>query len=52
MDVLFDVEQGIYARASAAVAAEMAINVFCLAGGPFLIVWFWRQRERLLPSRG
>jgi hypothetical protein len=52
MDVLFDVERGIYTRASAAVAAEVTINVFCLGVGPFLIVWFWRQRERLLPSRG
>jgi len=47
LDVLFDVEQGIYLRPSGAMAAEVVINVFCLAVGPFCLVWFWRYRDRL-----
>ncbi len=42
MDVLFDVEQGVYAEGSAAVAAEIVINAYCLTVGPILIAWFWR----------
>jgi len=44
LDVLFDVEQGLYATASAAMAVETVINVFCLTAGPFLLAWFWRYR--------
>jgi hypothetical protein len=47
LDVTFDVEQGLYSPMSAAVASEIAINVFCLVVGPWLIVWFWRRRGEL-----
>ena len=44
IDVTFDVEQGMYAQWSAAVAVEIAINVYCLVVGPFLMLWFWKNR--------
>ncbi len=47
LDVLFDVEQGVYAAASGAMAVEVLINVYCLTAGPFLIAWFWRSRDEL-----
>ena len=47
MDVLFDVEQGLYGTRSPAMAVEAVINVFCLTAGPFFVVWFWRYRDRL-----
>jgi hypothetical protein len=47
LDVLFDLEQGVYATRSGATAVEAVINVYCLAVGPSLIVWFWRSRDRL-----
>ncbi|HUE29818.1 MAG TPA: hypothetical protein VMR79_03035 [Verrucomicrobiae bacterium] len=47
LDVLFNLEQGLYARPSAAMAVEAVINLFCLTAGPFLVVYFWRQRDRL-----
>jgi len=47
LDVLFNVEQGLYAAASGAMAVETIINVFCLAAGPFFLVYFWRYRDRL-----
>jgi hypothetical protein len=49
MDVLFDLEHGVYARPSGAMAVEVVINVFCLSVGPFLMLWFWRGRDRLAP---
>jgi hypothetical protein len=51
LDVLFDVEQRLYARASAAMAVEAVINVYCLTVGPFLMRWFWRRRRTLDPPR-
>ena len=51
LDVLFDVEQGLYARGSAAMRVETVINVWCLAVGPFLMRWFWRHRRTLDPPR-
>ena len=47
LDVLFDVEQGLYVAPSGAMAVETIINVFCLAAGPFFLVYFWRYRDRL-----
>jgi len=47
LDVLFNVEQGLYATPSGAMAVEMVINVFCHTTGPFLLVYFWRYRDRL-----
>ncbi len=46
MDVLFNLEHGLYARPSGAMAVETVINVFCVVVGPFLLVYFWRQRQR------
>jgi hypothetical protein len=34
------------ARPSGAMAVEVAIDVFCLSAGPFLLYWFWRYRPR------
>lgn len=47
LDVTFNVEQGLYATRSGAIAAEAVINVFCLTVGPFVIRWFWRRRRAL-----
>jgi hypothetical protein len=48
MDVLYDLENGIYAHFSADMAVEAVINVFSLAVGAGFIWWFWRQRATLL----
>ncbi|HLY39142.1 MAG TPA: hypothetical protein VKU61_13950 [Candidatus Binatia bacterium] len=50
IDTTFDVEQGMYAQRSAAMAVEAVINVFCLTVGPFAVGWFWRYRDALAPS--
>src|SRR5207253_10073430 len=47
LDMLFNLEQGLYARPSVAMAVEAVINLFCLAVGPFCLVYFWRHRDRL-----
>ena len=44
LDVLFDVERGLYGVRSGAMAAEVVINIFCLVTGPFLLWYFWRYR--------
>jgi len=48
MDVLFNVNEGNYAIASAAMATEILINVGLLVGAPLLIAFLWRQRHALL----
>jgi hypothetical protein len=50
MDVLFDLENGIYRLAGdpANVAVELFINVGCLAGGVAVIRFAWRHRRALL----
>ncbi len=48
LDVLFDLENGMYAHFSADVATEMVINAFSLAVGAWFVIWFWRQRTALL----
>jgi hypothetical protein len=53
MDVLFDLENGIYRASSSAggvanVAVELFINVGCLAGGVAIIVFAWRYRGHFL----
>lgn len=45
MDVLWNLNEGSYSIASGAMAAEVAINVFCLVGGPWLITYLWRHRH-------
>jgi uncharacterized membrane protein (DUF2068 family) len=48
MDVLFNLNEGNYAIASAAMATEILINVGLLVGAPLLIAFLWRQRRTLL----
>ena len=52
LDMLFNLEQGLYARPSAAMAVETLINFFCLAVGPFCLMYFWRHRDRLGAAAG
>jgi len=52
MDVLFNLNEGNYAIASAAMAAEILINVGLLIGAPLLIAFLWRQRQALLAQDG
>jgi hypothetical protein len=46
MDVLYNLENGMYARWSPPMAGELAINLYCLSFGPFLLAYFWRNRRR------
>jgi hypothetical protein len=49
MDVLFDLENGIYRQGDAGgVAVEAFINVGCLAGGIAIIAFAWRHRRHFL----
>lgn len=48
MDVLFNLNEGNYAIASAAMAAEIVINAGLLVGAPLLIAFLWRRRRELL----
>ena len=48
MDVLFNLNEGNYAIASASMAIEILINVGLLVGAPLLIAFLWRQRHALL----
>ena len=48
MDVLFNLNEGNYAIASASMAAEVLINVGLLVGAPLLIGFLWQQRRALL----
>ena len=48
MDVLCDLENGVYAHFTADVATEIVINLLVLTFGPWLVIWFWRQRAVLL----
>jgi hypothetical protein len=49
MDVLFDLENGIYRQGDAGgVAVEVFINVGCLAGGFAIIAFAWRHRRHFL----
>jgi hypothetical protein len=47
MDVLWNLNTGSYSIGSSAMIAEIVINVFCLAGGPLLILYLWRYRHSL-----
>lgn len=47
MDVMWNLNEGSYAITNGAMAAEIVINVFCLAGGPWLITYLWRHRQAL-----
>jgi nicotinamide riboside transporter PnuC len=48
LDVLFDLENGIYRSADGgAVAVEVSINVLTLGMGAFVIGWAWARRREL-----
>jgi hypothetical protein len=47
MDVLWNLNAGSYTIGSGAMAAEIVINVYCLAGGLLLILYLWRHRRSL-----
>lgn len=51
MDVLFDLENGIYRHGDPGnVAVELFINAGCFAGGVWIIVFAWRHRGILLSA--
>jgi hypothetical protein len=46
MDVLFDLENGIYrSKDVGSVAVELSINLLCLAGGVAVVALAWRHRR-------
>jgi hypothetical protein len=45
MDVLYNLENGMYSVQSGAMFGEIVINLFCFTFGPFLLLWFWRNRR-------
>lgn len=47
MDVLFNLQQGIYAIGGAETAIEIAINLLTLGLGPVIIVYLWKNRTIL-----
>jgi hypothetical protein len=49
MDVLYNLEHGMYAVHTAEMANEIVINVFCLTVGPAAIAYAWRNRRDLDP---
>jgi hypothetical protein len=52
MDVLYDLENGMYAHVSADGLIEIVINAFSLSVGVGFISWFWRRRVALLALAG
>ena len=48
MDVLYDLEQGIWWRSGAGGVIELGINVVTLAVSLGLLTWAWRHRTALL----
>jgi hypothetical protein len=53
MDVLFDLENGIYLHGDPGnVAVEAFINVGCLTGGAAVMRFAWRYRQYLLAGAG
>ena len=47
MDLLYDLEHGVYVQPSPDTATEMAIVVCCFVFGPFLVRYVWRHRRWL-----
>ena len=47
MDVLYDLENDMYAAMTPAEIGEAVINAWCVLVGPALLVYFWRERRRL-----
>lgn len=52
MDVLYDLEHGIWWRSGAGGVIELVINLLTLAVGLGLLRWAWRRREALLSPAG
>ncbi|MDR5695842.1 MAG: hypothetical protein QN198_05420 [Armatimonadota bacterium] len=52
MDILFNLENGIYTVLSSSVAIEIVINAFCVIFGPVLIAGVWSRRQLLLSGSG
>ena len=48
MDILYNLEHHKFQPMSAAMAGEVAINLFSLIFGPFTMVRIWRARHRLV----
>jgi hypothetical protein len=51
MDVLYNLEHGLYAIANVQMAGEIFINVWCFTLGPGLMIYLWRHRRALDPVR-
>jgi hypothetical protein len=49
LDFLFNVQNGYYRTFTPVMGLEIAINLLCLAFGPFTIVRLWRRRLALEP---
>ena len=49
MDVLYDLEHGVYSEFSGEVMIEIAIVAACFLFGPFLMHYVWRHRRWLDP---
>lgn len=47
MDVLYNLENDMYAVVNPEMIAEIAINLFSLIVGPGTIAWVWRHRRAL-----
>jgi len=47
MDVLYDLENDMYAAMTPAEIGEAVINAWCVLVGPALLAYFWRERRRL-----
>jgi len=45
MDVLYNLEHGMYALRTAEMAYETLINVVCLTLGPWTMAYVWRRRR-------
>ncbi|MES2489609.1 MAG: hypothetical protein V4607_07430 [Pseudomonadota bacterium] len=43
IDILFNIEQGLFTHGSAEMAAEIVINIFCWTFGPFTIWRMWKH---------
>ncbi|WP_107940201.1 hypothetical protein [Stenotrophobium rhamnosiphilum] len=43
IDILFNIEQGLFTHGSAEMAAEIAINIYCWTFGPFTIWRMWKH---------
>lgn len=48
LDVLFNLNEGIYAIGGTETAIEIAINVFCLGIGSAVIAYLWKHRRALM----